>query len=169
MGTMTFMFNYLSNSFCMHKGECCIKNLVLRGRCPGILKPNVSMGRAIWKASKSSQIFVTTLFYLLYYLELAAELFLEADFSLAFLKLLALLSSLLKLCTFLSWGLALWGLKRGELGGSGERMLRGEGDLDGVVTNNIQNKKALKFSSRVYKGGINLHFVWKKIELKNAR
>ena len=48
-------------------------------------------------------------------------------------------------------------------------MLRGEGDLDGVVTNNIQNKKALKFSSRVYKGGINLHFVWEKIELKNAR
>ena len=30
-------------------------------------------------------------------------------------------------------------------------MLRGEGDLDGVATNNIQNKKALKFSSRVYK------------------
>ena len=48
-------------------------------------------------------------------------------------------------------------------------MLRGEGDLDGVVTNNIQNKKALKFSSRVYNGGINLHFVWEKIELKNAR
>ena len=41
------------------------------------------------------------------YLELAAELCLEADFSLAFLKLLALLSSLLKLLTLFSWGLAL--------------------------------------------------------------
>ena len=75
---------------------------MLKGRRTGILKPNVLMVRAIWKASKSSQIFVTTLSYLFYYLELAAELFLEADFSLAFLKLLALLSSLLKLCTFLS-------------------------------------------------------------------
>jgi len=64
------------------------------------------------------------------HLELAAELFLEADFSLAFLKLLALLSSLLKLWTFFSWGEARWGLRRGEFGGSGERILRGDGDLE---------------------------------------
>ena len=40
------------------------------------------------------------------YLELAAELFLEDDFSLAFRKLLARLSSLLKLLTLLREGLS---------------------------------------------------------------
>ena len=65
-----------------------------------------------------------------FYLEFAAELFLEADFSRAFLKLLALRSSLLKLFTLFSWGLARWGLRRGEFGGRGDRTLRGEGDLE---------------------------------------
>ena len=64
------------------------------------------------------------------YLELAAELFLEDDFSLRLRKLLARLSSLLKLLTLLREGLsALCGVSRGELGGSGERHVRGEGDL----------------------------------------
>ena len=64
------------------------------------------------------------------HLELAAELFLEDDFSLALRKLLARLSSLLKLLTLLRAGLsALCGVSRGELGGSGERHILGEGDL----------------------------------------
>ena len=62
-------------------------------------------------------------------LEFAAELFLDADFSLAFLKLRARLSSLLKLLTLLRLGLARCGLSSGELAGSGERQPRGEGDL----------------------------------------
>ena len=66
----------------------------------------------------------------LLYLELAAELFLDDDFSLALRKLLARLSSLLKLLTLLRAGLsALCGVSRGELGGSGERHILGEGDL----------------------------------------
>merc|ERR1719410_2570756 len=64
------------------------------------------------------------------HLEFAAELFLDADFSLAFLKLRARLSSLLKLLTLLRLGLARCGLSSGELAGSGERQPRGEGDLD---------------------------------------
>ena len=66
----------------------------------------------------------------LLYLEFAAELFLDDDFSLALRKLLARLSSLLKLLTLLRAGLsALCGVSRGELGGSGERHILGEGDL----------------------------------------
>merc|ERR1719410_1231016 len=61
------------------------------------------------------------------HLEFAAELFLDADFSLAFLKLRARLSSLLKLLTLLRLGLARCGLSSGELAGSGERQPRGEG------------------------------------------
>merc|ERR1719195_181374 len=64
------------------------------------------------------------------HLEFAAELVLDADFSLAFLKLRARLSSLLKLLTLLRLGLARCGLSSGELAGSGERQPRGEGDLD---------------------------------------
>ena len=59
-------------------------------------------------------------------------MFLEEDFSLKFLKLLALLSSLLKLLTLVRLGLALRGLSRGELGGSGDLMVRGDGDLEGL-------------------------------------
>lgn len=66
----------------------------------------------------------------IHYLELAAELFLDEDFSLALRKLLARLRSLLKLLTLLRAGLrALCGVSRGELGGSGERHILGEGDL----------------------------------------
>jgi len=62
---------------------------------------------------------------------LAAELFLDDDFSLALRKLLARLRSLLKLLTLLRAGLsALCGVSRGELGGSGERHILGEGDLE---------------------------------------
>lgn len=61
---------------------------------------------------------------------MAAELFLDDDFSLALRKLLARLRSLLKLLTLVSAGLnALCGVSRGELGGSGERHVLGEGDL----------------------------------------
>ena len=66
------------------------------------------------------------------YLEFAAELFLDEDFSRAFLKLLALLSSLLKLFTLVRLGLALRGLSRGELGGRGDLIVRGDGDLEGL-------------------------------------
>ena len=70
------------------------------------------------------------------YLELAAELFLDDDFSLALRKLLARLRSLLKLLTLVRAGLsALCGVSRGELGGSGERHILGEGDL--MVINQI--------------------------------
>ena len=64
-------------------------------------------------------------------------MFLEEDFSLKFLKLLALLSSLLKLFTLLRLGLALRGLSRGELGGRGDLMVRGDGDLEGLKQVNI--------------------------------
>ena len=68
------------------------------------------------------------------YLELAAELFLDDDFSLALRKLLARLRSLLKLLTLVSAGLsALCGVSRGELGaeGSGKSWARGTcQDLD---------------------------------------
>ena len=59
-------------------------------------------------------------------------MFLDDDFSRAFLKLLALLSSLLKLFTLLRVGLALRGLKRGGLGGRGDLTVRGDGDLEGL-------------------------------------
>ena len=64
-------------------------------------------------------------------LDTAGELFLDRDcFSLAALKLAWRLSSLLKLLTLLRAGLsALCGVSRGELGGSGERHILGEGDL----------------------------------------
>ena len=65
------------------------------------------------------------------YLELTAELFLDADFSLAVLKLLALLSSLLKLLALFRAGLALWGWRRGESRGMGEWVGRGDGERDG--------------------------------------
>merc|ERR1712088_31338 len=66
------------------------------------------------------------------HLEFAAELFLDEDFSRAFLKLRALLSSLLKLLTLLRLGLALRGLSSGELGGSGDLMVQGDCDLEGL-------------------------------------
>merc|ERR1712088_143179 len=66
------------------------------------------------------------------HLEFAAEFALDDDFSRAFLKLRALLSSLLKLLTLLRVGLALMGLSRGELGGMGDLTVRGEGDLEGL-------------------------------------
>ena len=69
------------------------------------------------------------------YLEFAAELYLDEDFSRAIL--LALLSSLLKLFTLLRLGLALRGLSRGELGGRGDLMVRGDGDLEGLKKVNI--------------------------------
>merc|ERR1719336_1494657 len=62
------------------------------------------------------------------HLEFAAEFALDEDFSRAFLKLRALLNSLLKLLTLVRVGLALRGLSRGELGGM---TVRGEGDLEG--------------------------------------
>jgi len=65
------------------------------------------------------------------FLELTAELCLDEDLSLAALKLLALLSSLLKLFTLLSAGLGVWGLRRGEERGTGELVGRGEGDREG--------------------------------------
>ena len=65
------------------------------------------------------------------YLELAAEFCLEQDFSLAALKLLALLRSLLKLLALLRAGLSVWGLRRGDERGMGEWVGRGEGDRDG--------------------------------------
>merc|ERR1712079_684509 len=65
------------------------------------------------------------------HMEFAAELALDEDFSLAFLKLRARLSSLLKLLTLVRVGLALRGVRRGELGGRGDRVVRGEGDLEG--------------------------------------
>ena len=74
----------------------------------------------------------STLDYDWLYLEFAAELFLDDDFSRAFLKLLALLSSLLKLFTLLRLGLARRGLSRGELGGMGDLIVRGDGDLEGL-------------------------------------
>lgn len=74
----------------------------------------------------------STLDYDWLYLEFAAELFLDEDFSRAFLKLLALLSSLLKLFTLLRLGLARRGLSRGELGGMGDLIVRGDGDLEGL-------------------------------------
>ena len=64
---------------------------------------------------------------------MTAELFLDTDFSLATLKLLALLSSLLKLLTLLRDGLATWRLRRGEDRGIGECIRRGDGDLVGDV------------------------------------
>merc|ERR1711892_943746 len=64
-------------------------------------------------------------------LEFTAELFLDADFSLAVLKLLALLSSLLKLLALFRAGLALWGWRRGESRGTGEWIGRGDGERDG--------------------------------------
>ena len=71
------------------------------------------------------------------HLEFAAELFLDEDFSRAFLKLRALLSSLLKLLTLLRLGLALRGLSSGELGGSGDLMVQGDCDLEGLNRVNI--------------------------------
>jgi len=65
------------------------------------------------------------------FLELTAELCLDEDLSLAALKLLALLSSLLKLFTLFSAGLGVWGLRRGEERGTGELVGRGEGDREG--------------------------------------
>merc|ERR1719414_75764 len=65
------------------------------------------------------------------HLEFAAEFALDEDFSRAFLKLRALLNSLLKLLTLVRVGLALRGLSRGELGGMGDLTVRGEGDLEG--------------------------------------
>merc|ERR1711892_1635901 len=56
------------------------------------------------------------------FLELAAEFCLDEDFSLAALKLLALLRSLLKLMALLRAGLSVWGLRRGEEEGIGERI-----------------------------------------------
>ena len=70
-------------------------------------------------------------------------MFLEHDFSLAFLKLLALLSSLLKLFTLLRLGLALRGLSRGEPGGMGDLMVRGDGDLEGLKQVNISQSSLI--------------------------
>merc|ERR1712128_302503 len=64
------------------------------------------------------------------FLELTAEFCLDEDFSMAALKLLALLSSLLKLLTLLRAGLAVLGQRRGEEDGIGERIEQGEGDRD---------------------------------------
>jgi len=64
------------------------------------------------------------------HLELTADPFLEDDFSLRALKLLALMSSLLKLLARFRAGLMGRGDKRGEPGGTGEPKDRGEGDLD---------------------------------------
>jgi hypothetical protein len=64
---------------------------------------------------------------------LTAEFCLYDDFSLAARKLLALLSSLLKLLALLRAGLSTWGLRRGEEGGIGEWNRRGDGDLVGDV------------------------------------
>jgi len=65
------------------------------------------------------------------FLEFTAELCLDEDLSLAALKLLALLSSLLKLFTLFSAGLGVCGLRRGEERGTGELVGRGEGDREG--------------------------------------
>ena len=70
---------------------------------------------------------------ILYYLELTAEFCLDEDFSLAARKLLAFLSSLLKLLALFKAGLATWGLRRGEEEGIGELVRRGDGDLVGDV------------------------------------
>ena len=64
------------------------------------------------------------------HLEFAAEFVLDEDFSLAFLKLRALLSSLLKLLTLVRVGLALRGLSSGELGGMGDLARQGEAGLE---------------------------------------
>merc|ERR1719297_227639 len=81
------------------------------------------------------------------HLEFAAELFLDADFSLAFLKLRARLSSLLKLLTLLRLGLARCGLSSGELAGSGERQPRGEGDLDTAGVERGESSAMSQYSS----------------------
>ena len=72
-----------------------------------------------------------SMFLLMSHLELTAELCLDEDLSLAALKLLALLSSLLKLFTLFSAGLGVCGLRRGEERGTGELVGRGEGDREG--------------------------------------
>ena len=68
-------------------------------------------------------------------------MFLEDDFSRAIL--LALLSSLLKLFTLLRLGLALRGLSRGEPGGMGDLMVRGDGDLEGLKQVNISQSSLI--------------------------
>ena len=60
---------------------------------------------------------------------MTAEFCLDEDFSLPARKLLALLSSLLKLLALLRDGLATGGLRRWEERGTGEFIRRGDGDL----------------------------------------
>ena len=65
------------------------------------------------------------MYYLNYYLELAAYFCLIEDFSLAALKLQALFRSLLKLLDLMRAGLSMWGLRRVEESGVGEWVRRG--------------------------------------------
>merc|ERR1719150_2310260 len=88
------------------------------------------------------------------HLEFAAELFLDADFSLAFLKLRARLSSLLKLLTLLRLGLARCGLSSGEGDLDTWRLLRsrrskGEGDLDTAGVERGDSSAMSQYSSRM--------------------
>jgi len=77
------------------------------------------------------------------HLEFAAEFVLDEDFSLAFLKLRALLSSLLKLLTLVRVGLALRGLSSGELGGMGDLARQGEAGLECLEGWNSWRSKGL--------------------------